>query len=157
MLRLEDKIRELVEPAIEAEGLELIHAECLKMKSRWMVRLYLDKEGGVTLDDCASISNQVGDILDVHDVPPGPYTLEVSSPGLDRPLARDKDFLKYRGSPVVLKLDEKLDGAKNYRGILLDLVTDEAGQKTVLLEVAGTLRRIPRDRVAKAHLEYAPK
>jgi len=64
------------------------------MKSRWLVRIYMDREeGGVTVDDCALISHQLGDLLDVHDVPPGPYTLEVSSPGLDRPLSRDKDFL----------------------------------------------------------------
>ena len=89
------KIQELTAPLVEAEGFELIYAECLKMKSRWMVRIFLDKEGGVTLDDCAEISNQLGDILDVHDVPPGQYTLEVSSPGLDRPLKSMVDF-KYR-------------------------------------------------------------
>ena len=149
----EEEIRELAEPLIEAEGMELVLVECLKMKSRWMVRLYLDKEGGVTLDDCATISNQLGDILDVHDVPPGPYTLEVSSPGLDRPLDRDRDFLKYRGADVAIKLDEKLEGSRNFRGKLVDFV-DENGEKVLLVDVMGTVRRIPREKVIKAHLVY---
>ena len=133
--------------------MELIAVECLKMKSRWLVRLYLDKEGGVTLDDCAVVSNQVGDILDVHDVPPGPYTLEVSSPGLDRPLVRDKDFLKYRGAEIAVRLDGKLEGSRNFSGLLVDYI-EEDGKKVLLLDVAGTMRRIPRERVVKAHLEY---
>lgn len=149
----ETKIRELAEPVVEAEGMELIYAECLKMKSRWVVRLFLDKEGSVTLDDCATISNQLGDILDVHDVPPGQYTLEVSSPGLDRPLKRDKDFLKYLGANVFIRVDEKIDGTKNFRGKLVDFI-DEDGRNTVILDVAGVVRRIPRDRVIKAHLIY---
>jgi ribosome maturation factor RimP len=149
----EEKIRELAEPVVEAEGMELVLAECLKMKSRWMVRLYLDKEGGVTLDDCSGVSNQLGDILDVHDVPPGPYTLEVSSPGLDRPLDRDRDFIKYRGAEVSVRLEEKLDGSRNFRGKLIDFV-DEDGGKVLLMDVMGTIRRIPRDKVAKAHLVY---
>ncbi|MBA4423155.1 MAG: ribosome maturation factor, partial [Syntrophus sp. (in: bacteria)] len=85
----EEQIRQLAEPVLASVGMELIQVECLKMKTRWVVRIYMDREqGGVTLDDCALISNQLGDLLDVHDVPPGPYTLEVSSPGLDRPLQR---------------------------------------------------------------------
>jgi ribosome maturation factor RimP len=147
----EGKIRELAEPVVEAEGMELILVECLKMKSRWTVRLYLDKEGGITLDDCAAVSNQLGDLLDVHDVPPGPYTLEVSSPGLDRPLDRDQDFLRYRGAEVSIRLDEKLDGSRNFQGKLIDFV-DEDGEKVLLLDVMGTVRRILRDKVIKAHL-----
>ena len=152
MTRLyEEEIRALAEPVVGAADMDLIYVECLRMKSRWMVRLYLDREGGVTLDDCAEISSQVGDILDVHDIPPGPYTLEVSSPGLDRPLDREKDFLKYRGSQASIRLDEKLDGSRNFQGKLMDIV-EEDGRKTVLLEVDGIIRHIPRERIAKAHL-----
>jgi ribosome maturation factor RimP len=147
----EEQIRTLAEPVVEAEGMELILVECLKMKSRWVVRLYLDKEGGITLDDCAAVSNQLGDILDVHDVPPGPYTLEVSSPGLDRPLDRDRDFLKYRGAVVSVRLEEKLDGSRNFRGKLVDFV-DESGGKMLVIDVMGTIHCIPRDKVIKAHL-----
>ena len=94
----QDRIKELIGPAIESESMELVDVECLKMNTRWLVRLFIDKERGVTLDDCQKISHLVGDILDVHEMPPGPYTLEVSSPGLDRPLTRDKDFLEIQGA-----------------------------------------------------------
>jgi len=148
-----EKIRELIEPVLGDEHLELVEVECLRMKTRWMVRIFMDKIGGVTLEDCTEISHQVGDILDVHDIPPGPYTMEVSSPGLDRPLARDKDFLKYRGSKVCVRVDQKIDGIKDFRGDLIDYL-DENGRKFLMVDVAGKTYRIPRDLVVKAHLEY---
>jgi ribosome maturation factor RimP len=148
-----EKIRQLIEPVIESEGMEVVDIECLKMKFRWLVRIYIDKEGGVTIADCSEISKQAGDILDVYDVLPGSYTLEVSSPGLDRPLTRDKDFIKYRGSAVRIKTGEKLDGVKNFHGILIDYL-DEDGRKTVIVDVSGKNYHIPRDLVVKAHLVY---
>ena len=148
-----EKIRQLIEPVIESEGMEVVDLECLKMKFRWLVRIYIDKDGGVTIDDCSEISKQAGDILDVYDVLPGSYTLEVSSPGLDRPLTRDKDFIKYRGSAVRIKTGEKLDGAKNFHGILTDYL-DEDGKKTLIVDVSGKNYHIPRDVVVKANLVY---
>ncbi|HET6459340.1 MAG TPA: ribosome maturation factor RimP [Syntrophales bacterium] len=148
-----DKIRRLIEPVIESEGMEIIDLECLKMKYRWLVRIYIDKERGVTINDCSEISKQVGDVLDVYDVLPGAYTLEVSSPGLNRPLTRDKDFIKYRGSTVRIKTGEKLDGVKNFHGILNDYL-DENGMKTLIVDVSGKVYHIPRDMVVKAHLVY---
>jgi len=150
-----EKIWQLAEPLLEAEGMELIYVECLKATSRWIVRIYMDKEGGVTIDDCAEISNQLGDVLDVHDIPPGAYTMEVSSPGLDRPLTRDKDFLKYRGSKVRVTSSEKLEGIKNFRGKLVDFA-EEDGRKYLAVETAGKIHRIPKDLVVKANLEYEP-
>jgi ribosome maturation factor RimP len=148
-----EKIVQIIEPVIESEGMEIIDLECLKMKYRWLVRIYIDKEGGVTIADCSEISKQAGDILDVYDVLPGSYTLEVSSPGLDRPLTRDKDFIKYRGSTVRIKTAEKLDGVKNFHGKLNDYL-DENGTKTLIVDVSGKIYHIPRDMVVKAHLVY---
>lgn len=147
------KIWELTEAILAAEGMELVEAECLRMPSRWLVRIYMDKEGGVTLDDCSEISHQLGDVLDVHDVPPGPYTLEVSSPGLDRPLVRDKDFLKYQGAAVDIRLEEKVAGIKHFRGRLVEFIEVD-GQKLLIVDVSGTSYRIPRHMVVKAHLIY---
>jgi len=144
-------IRRLAEPIVESEAMELIYVECLKMKSRWMVRLYLDKEGGVTIDDCSTVSNQLGDILDVHNIPPGPYTLEVSSPGLDRPIEREKDFIRFKGHPVVVKCREKLEGIKNFRGALVDFINDQ-GEQSIVVAVSGKDYRIPMERVTKVHL-----
>jgi ribosome maturation factor RimP len=150
----EEQIRQLTEPLLASAGMELIQVECLKMKARWVVRIYMDREeGGVTLDDCALISNQLGDLLDVHDVPPGPYTLEVSSPGLDRPLQMDKDFLKYRGSRINLRLREKIDGRRHLCGELTDFV-DEDGRKALVVRDSGKTYRIPREAILKANVEY---
>ena len=147
------QIVDLIDPVIESENMELVHVECLKGKIRWLVRIYIDKEGGVTVDDCAEISNQVGDLLDVHEVPPGSYTLEVSSPGLDRPLARDRDFMKYRGCNVKIRISEKMAGARNFTGRLMDYLEEE-GKKNLILDVDGKIYQIPREMVVKANLQY---
>ena len=147
-----EEITQLADPIVSADGMEIILAECLRMKSRWLVRIYIDKEGGVTVDDCAQVSDKLGDILDVHEVPPGPYTLEVSSPGFDRPLYRDKDFIKYSGSRVHVRLTEKLDGRHDFRGELVAYEDSDAGKIVVVL-VDGKTFRIRRETVAKANLE----
>jgi ribosome maturation factor RimP len=151
---VKEKIRQLSEPVVASEGMELIHVECIKMHSRWIIRLFMDKEGGITLDDCANISNQLGDIFDIRDVIMGAYTLEVSSPGLDRPISRDQDFVKYRNSRVNIKTSEKIEGTKNFHGILLDYI-EESGKKLVLIDIAGKVYRIPRQDVVKANLADA--
>ncbi len=148
---VKEKIRQLAEPVVDSEGMELIHVECIKMHSRWIIRLFLDKEGGITLNDCANISSQLGDIFDIREVINGSYTLEVSSPGLDRPISRDQDFVKYKNSMVLVKTSEKIEGIKNFRGILKDYI-EEAGQKLVLIDIAGKVYRIPRQDVVKANL-----
>jgi ribosome maturation factor RimP len=151
---VKEKIRQLAEPVIVSEGMELVHVECIKMHTRWIIRLFLDKENGVTLDDCANISNQLGDIFDIREVIKGAYTLEVSSPGIDRPLSRDQDFVKYKNSKVNIKTSVKIEGIKNFHGILLDYIEEE-GQKLVLIDIAGKIHRIFKQDIAKANLADA--
>jgi ribosome maturation factor RimP len=148
---VKEKVRQLAEPVVASEGIELIHVECMKMHSRWIIRLFLDKENGITLNDCTNISSQLGDIFDIREIVNGAYTLEVSSPGLDRPISRDQDFIKYKNSSVIVKTIEKIEGIKNFRGILSDYI-EEAGQKLVLIDIAGKIYRIPRQDVVKANL-----
>jgi ribosome maturation factor RimP len=148
---LKDKIWQLADPIAASEGMELIHVECLKMHSRWVFRLYLDKEGGVSLDDCTDVSNQLGDVLDVHDLSRGPYTLEVSSPGLDRPISRDQDFQKFQGAKVKIKTHSKIDGMKNFQGTLVDFV-EENGCKIARIDVAGKIYSIPKNEIVKTNL-----
>ena len=148
---VKEKIRQLAEPVVASEGMELIHVECIKMHTRWIIRLFLDKEGGIALDDCTSISNQLGDIFDIREIINGSYTLEVSSPGFDRPVSRDEDFLKYKNSRVDIKTAVKIEGSKNFHGILLDYI-EEGGRKFVLVEVSGKVYRIPRQDIIKANL-----
>ncbi len=148
---LKEKIWQLAEPVVLSEGMELIHVECVKMHSRWVFRFFLDKEGGVTLDDCTSVSNQLGDILDVHDLSRGPYTLEVSSPGLDRPISRDQDFKKFLGAKVKIRTIVKIEGIKNFQGTLADY-TEEDGRKVVRIDMADKRYSIPKSEIAKANL-----
>ena len=148
---LKEKVRQLAGPVAAAEGMDLIHVECFKMQRRWIIRLYLDKESGVTLDDCAVVSNQLGDVFDINDLVDGQYTLEVSSPGLDRPISRDQDFVKYRGSRINIKTITKIDGVKNFHGHLVDFI-EENGRKEIVVEVSGKKYRIPKAEIIKANL-----
>jgi len=122
-------------------------------KYRSIVRLYVDKDGGVTLDDCASVSRQVGDLLDVHDTIPGSYTLEVSSPGLNRPLVRDKDFEKFRGEMVKISLSKGIEGRKQFSGRLVGSM-ERGGRTVVVIEADGCEYELPRADIAKANIQY---
>lgn len=146
-------IASIAEGVLRSEGMDLVLVECLRMKTRWLVRVFMDKEGGVTVEDCAWISQQLGDVLDVHDLPPGPYTLEVSSPGLDRPLVKAEDFLRFRGRRIDCRLRETFGGSRRLKGILLDH-RSSGGREEVLVEVEGEPRLIPRELILKANLVY---
>ena len=148
-----ERIWELVGPVVESERMELVDVECKRGPSRWMVRIYIDKEGGVTLDDCAMISGEAGDLLDIHETLPGPYTLEISSPGLDRPLVTDRDFTRCEGRAVRIRLAEEVDGKKHLKGRLVEFL-DDGGKKKLVLDAGGTVYTIPRDMVVKANLDY---
>ena len=119
-----DLVNRLAEPLCVAEGMELVHVEYQREPGGLTLRLYLDKPGGVTLDDCVDISRQLEDILDVHaqDVPP--YRLEVSSPGVDRPVGRLQDFRRFKGHRVKIRMVTGISGRKNFTGVL-DGVVDE--------------------------------
>jgi ribosome maturation factor RimP len=113
-----ESVSRLAEPLCTAEGMELIHVEYQREPGGLTLRLYLDKPGGVTLDDCVEISRQVDDLLDahLHDAPP--YRLEVSSPGLDRPLGKLNDFKRFKGQRAKIRLFADVEGRKNFTGEL---------------------------------------
>jgi ribosome maturation factor RimP len=142
------EVRQIVEPILESQALELVDLEYQRESQGWVLRIYLDREGGVSLDDCAGISHEVGAVLEVKDLIPSSYTLEVSSPGLTRPLKRPEDFNKFRNQMVKIKLYEPLDGRKNFKGILLGLEGDR-----VRVEVEQQVYELPLQRIAKANLE----
>src|SRR4030065_2802042 len=89
--------KELAEPVVAQRGMELIDVEYMMEHGRWVLRFYIDKAGGVTVDDCGDVSEELGVILDVKDIIQSSYDLEVSSPGPDRPVTKENDFLKYAG------------------------------------------------------------
>ena len=108
----------MIEPILEPEDMELVELEFKLENGRWVLRLYIDTPGGVTLDDCELVSRQVGALLDIKDAIDRPYTLEVSSPGINRVLRREKDFRTFVGSPVRIRTRRKVDGQRNFRGTL---------------------------------------
>jgi ribosome maturation factor RimP len=97
------KVADLVDPILGELGFELVDVEYLSKHGRWVLRLYIDKEGGVTIDDCALVSREIGDLIDVKDIIRHEYVLEVSSPGLNRPLKKEKDFVWAIGKKIKLR------------------------------------------------------
>jgi ribosome maturation factor RimP len=137
----------LAEPLCESEGLELIQVEYRRESNGRIMRLYVDKPDGVIIDDCIAVSRQMGDLLDVHLEEVGPYSLEVTSPGPERPLARKQDFAKFKGNRVKIKTYQPLDGRKNFKGVLLGISGDE-----VSLQMEGQNIAIAFADISKAHL-----
>lgn len=112
------RVWELAEPLCAAEGMELIHVEYQRETGGRILRLYLEKPDGVSLEDCAEVSRQLSDILDIKLQTQDPYTLEVSSPGADRPVSRPQDFERFQGRRVKIRLARPLNGQKNFTGLI---------------------------------------
>ena len=146
--KLLGEVRQVIEPLLQSQNFELVDLEYQREPQGWVLRIYLDREGGVTLDDCAEVSGEIGAVLEVKDVIPNPYVLEVSSPGLTRPLKKPEDFNKFSNRLVKIKLYEPLEGRKNFKGTLLGL----EGEK-VRLEIEGRVYELPLQGIAKANLE----
>jgi ribosome maturation factor RimP len=146
-----EKVRAIAAPLAAAEGMELVDVELGGAGGRTTLRLYIDREGGVSLDDCTSISRSVSAALDVEDPIVGAYDLEVSSPGLDRPLRTPEHFIRYSGERVRIKAYgpiAELENRKTFAGTLRGF---EDGR--VVVDVDGRLFHVPLDQVAKAHIE----
>ena len=137
----------LVEPVCEAEGMELVLVELQRERNGRVLRLYIDKETGVTVDDCARISRQVDAMLDVYCDARNAYTLEVSSAGINRPLGRRRDFERFKGSIVRLKLRAPVDGRRNFKGKLLGLTGE-----SVRIEIDNREFAVPYAGITKAQL-----
>jgi ribosome maturation factor RimP len=111
------ELRELIEPAVTALGFELVGVEFIHGKSG-LLRVYIDHPEGINVDDCQAVSHQVSGVLDVEDPIRGQYTLEVSSPGLDRPLFRERDFERFAGNQVDIRLLAPVNGRRKFKGVL---------------------------------------
>ena len=121
----EKKAEELALPIIEDEGFEFVDVEYVKEAGEWYLRLYIDKEGGITIDDCENVSRKFSDALDKADFIDEAYVMEVSSPGLLRPLKKDRDFQRNIGKPVEIKTFKPIDGEKEFVGELEAFTADE--------------------------------
>ena len=117
----EQRTEELLKPITEAHGFEVVDVEFVKEGGNRFLRAYIDKEGGITVDDCEIASRALSDKLDEEDFIEESYILEVSSPGLDRPLKKEADFVKFQGEIIDVKLYKAVNGSKQYQGKLLGL------------------------------------
>ncbi len=130
----EKKVEALVLPIVEEKNFELVDVEFVKEGPNWYLRIYIDKEGGVDINDCEYVSRTLEAKLDEADPIEQAYILEVSSPGIDRPLKKESDFVKYAGEIVDVKLYKAFEGSKEYQGALKGLennivtITDENGK-----------------------------
>ena len=149
------RIMDLSQPLLASQGLELVELEYKKEGRDMVVRLFIDREGGINLDDCAAVSRELSELLDVEDVIPGNYTLEVSSPGLNRPLKKPSDYERYRGRLVKVRTFDLLadDGGNLRKTFLGELLGLENGVVQLRL-TEGQAAAIPLDKVAKANLEF---
>jgi ribosome maturation factor RimP len=113
--------KDIATPLIMAEGMELVHVEYQHELGGAVLRLYIDKPGGVSLDNCVMISRQLGDLLDINLEQSRSYRLEVSSPGANRPLMKKQDFQRFKGQIAKIKVSRPVDGQKNFKGILMGI------------------------------------
>ncbi len=137
----------LFEPVIDSMGYELVGVEFAGGEHNGVLRVYIDKPGGVTIDDCAQVSRQLSALLDVEDPIAHRYSLEVSSPGIDRPLFKLDDYRRFVGLRAKIKLAVPLLGRRNFTGQLRGVEGDR-----VLIEVDNELHELPWPDIARAHL-----
>lgn len=142
--RIDDVITGLVSPIVEKHSFELVDVEFIKEGTNWYLRVYIDKPGGINLDDCQAVSEELSDKLDKVDPIEQSYFLEVSSPGLERPLKKERDFEKFKGEQVEVKVFQPIDGKKVFEGELIGLVEN----KIVIRITADEIMEFDRDKVA---------
>ena len=147
MARANAKIHDIVEPAVVALGFELVGIEHIAQGRHSLLRVYIDHPDGIDVEDCADVSRQVSGVLDVEDPITGEYTLEVSSPGLDRPIFTEAQFARYSGHLVDLRLRVAHEGRRKFRGRLQQVANGELN-----IEVDGIDYRLVIDNIDKANL-----
>lgn len=146
-----ERVRLLTDPILSSIGMELVDVQYRREARGWVLRLIIDKEGGVTLDDCTLVSREMGRALDVEDLISTPYALEVSSPGLDRPLKTERDYLKYRDHLIRVKTFSPVENRREFKGKLLGIANN-----LIEIQINEGVYQIPLANVAKANLEMDP-
>ena len=144
-----ERVQEIAERVAIDHGLELVHVEVAGPDNKPIVRVFIDKPQGVTHDDCSEVSTHIGTILDVEDFIHAAYTLEVSSPGLERGLYKRADYERFAGSNAKLKTRQPIEGQRNFRGRLLGIEGDEV----VFDDRTNGRVQIPLESITKANIE----
>jgi len=144
---IKEKIKKIIEIPILKKNMELVDLEWRRERRGWVLRIFIDKPGGVTIEDCAKISEIVGEILDREDIIHHSYVLEVSSPGIERPLVKKEDYERFKGEKAKITLKTPVSGRKNFTGIILGIK-----ENLVQIEVEGKVWELPLDNIKKANL-----
>ena len=146
---IENSIRALIEPVVDDMGFELVEVEYLQAYGSWVLRLYVDKPGGIGIDEITRVSREAGTILDVEDIIKGAYSLEVSSPGLDRPLVKPEHFTQSIGKRARVRTKTLTCGRKNFKG---EIVSFSDGVLLIVDDEQNSFK-IDIDNIDKARLE----
>ncbi len=144
----QSSLQALLQPVVEDLGFEFVGLEFNPSHSHGLLRIYIDRPDGVVVDDCARVSREVSAVLDVEDPISGHYTLEVSSPGLDRPLFTPEQFARFVGSEVKVSVLPPLDGRRRFLGVIQAVDGED-----IVLEVDGERLVIPHERIQKARIQ----
>lgn len=145
--KIKATVEQMVTPYLEENGFELVDVEYVKEGSNWFLRVFVDKDGGIDIDDCGRISEYLSEKLDANDPIPSAYFLEVSSPGAERPLKKAEDVSKAVGKDVFVTTYEPVDGLKEFEGRLLSFDDGD-----MVVEVGKKRHAIPYNKVASARL-----
>jgi ribosome maturation factor RimP len=146
-MAITDKVEQLIETPITSLGYELVGVEYIRGGQSPILRIYIDAEQGIAIEDCERVSHQVSGVLDVEEPITSAYTLEVSSPGFDRPLFKAKDFERFAGNGVKITLKIPVDGRRNFTGLIQGMADDN-----ILIEVDGEVYELPINKLSKARL-----
>lgn len=146
-MAVSDQIEQLIEVPIETLGYELVGVEHIKNGSNTILRIYIDSQQGISIEDCERVSHQVSGILEVEEPITSAYSLEVSSPGFDRPLFKGQDFVRFTGSEVKITMKLPVQGRRNFKGNLQGVSDGD-----ILIEVDGEVYELPLSKLAKARL-----
>ena len=144
---LVEQIAEIVKPIAEELNYDIYHIEYVKESGEYYLRIYIEKDGGITLSDCEALSRRVSDLMDEKDPMKDPYFLEVSSPGLNRTLFTEEHYKRFIGREVMVKFTKSVDGKKNIKGIL-----KEVNEDSIVVE-ADQLINIPKDKIKSVNIE----
>ncbi len=148
-MQIQDQLNAILEPVVTGLGYELVGIEYRPNVTNGLLRIYIDKEDGIDVDDCAQVSRQVSGVLDVEDPITGQYNLEVSSPGINRPLFKLEDYQQFSGNKAKIHLNGLYEGRRKVVGTLQGIDVRE-----ILIEVDGEQVKVPFDQIAKARLIY---
>ncbi len=157
MAQLTDQIEKLVQPILDDNGYELVDLEYQREQRGWVLRFFLDKDGGINLDDCAAASREISSLIDVENIISTAYNLEVSSPGIERPLKKANDFERFSGKLAKIKTMDAIDpdsSGKNRKTFIGILSGFEEDNVLLILKKNPAVVRIPLQQIDRANLQF---